>query len=114
MSEPGASALSPRMLAELFARFPNGAFVLDAERRLVACNDLCASMFGRAAECLVPGESFREVLRCIVARAASTLSSRPPARRTTSSRPSETRSWAAAIQAAALVASPRAIPPRAT
>jgi len=37
MSEPGASALPPRLLAEIFARFPNGAFVLDGERRFVAC-----------------------------------------------------------------------------
>ena len=35
MSDPGASALPPRLLAELFARFPTGAFVLDGERRFV-------------------------------------------------------------------------------
>ena len=68
MSDSGASALPPRLLAELFARFPNGAFVLDGERRFVACNDLCLAMFGMAADCLEPGAPFHDVLRGIVSR----------------------------------------------
>ena len=65
---PGASALPARLLAEMFARFPHGAFVLDVDRRYVACNDLCARLLGDAAECLVPGAPFGDVLRGIVSR----------------------------------------------
>jgi len=68
MSEPGASALPPRLLAEIFARFPNGAFVLDGERRFVACDDLCLAMFGMASDSLAPGVPFHDVLRGIVSR----------------------------------------------
>ena len=68
MSDSGASALPPRLLAEIFARFPNGAFVLDGERRFVACNDLCLAMFGMASDSLAPGVPFHDVLRGIVSR----------------------------------------------